>query len=361
MLNTTSARLFLATSAVTGIFACSHSAVSLVAPPAPNHFPANCMAAGVPGAARDSIRVIEDGPVASQDAPVPRSGAERIAFGLAYETLVKVDCQGTLEPGLAASWRNGSDAVEFVLRKDARFWDGAPVLAADVKASWRLTDSVLAARTTTAGDTLIRVETSGGDPLPSVLAPSAAITKPAPDHGWPIGTGSRWITNATGPSSDADDAVLQPTVPGTAPRITFTRGTEDARDALESHADVVITRDRAALAFAATRPAFTILPMAWTEEYVLVAPDPVSVDRGDLVSAVRVDAVPAENPGCPVTMGRTARLTGAHRVAYRRGDPAAEAIAARLIGSGALGHGVFAVALREAGGSGPFRRARSGL
>jgi hypothetical protein len=33
-------------------------------------------------------------------------------------------------------------------------------------------------------------------------------------------------------------------------------------------------------------------------------------------------------------------------VAYRQGDPAAEALAARLIGSGVLGHGVFAVPLR---------------
>src|SRR5690348_18281548 len=95
-----------------------------VSPPAANHFPANCVAAGTPGAPRDSIRVVEDGPVESQDAPVPRSGAERIAFGLAYETLVKVDCQGNLMPGLAASWRLGADAVEFVLRKDAHFWDG---------------------------------------------------------------------------------------------------------------------------------------------------------------------------------------------------------------------------------------------
>ncbi|HYK09179.1 MAG TPA: hypothetical protein VEV39_00080 [Gemmatimonadales bacterium] len=348
LLKTTIAQSFLATLAVAGIFACSH-AVMRVSPPAPNHFPANCMASvagATPSRSRDSIRVVEDGPVESQDAPVPRSAAERIAFGLAYETLVKVDCQGTLVPGLAASWRNSGDAMEFVLRKDARFWDGAPVLAGDVKSAWRLTDSSLAERTTTDGDTLIRVATSGFDPMPAVLAPSAAITKPAPDHGWPIGTGSRWITDA---ANDADDAVLQPTTPGTAPRITFAHGTGDARDALESHADVVITRDRAALALAATRPRFAILPMAWNEEYVLIAPDPISVDRDDLVAAVRVDATPAGNEGCPATTGRQAKLSGPHRVAYRRGDPTGEALAARLIGSGALGHGVFAVALSPVG------------
>ncbi|HZH42099.1 MAG TPA: hypothetical protein VFD85_13880 [Gemmatimonadales bacterium] len=343
MLKKNKGQFLLAALSVAGIFACGR-AVTRVAPPAPNHFPANCLAAGTPasGAPRDSIRVVADGPVSSQDAPVPRSGAERIAFGLAYETLVKVDCQGNLMPGLAASWRLGADAVEFVLRKDAHFWDGAPVVAADVKASWRLADSALAERTAIEGDTLVRIATNGQDPLPSVLAPVAAITKPAPDHGWPIGTGSRWLTN---PVSGTDDAVLQPTTPGTAPRITFGPGTDDARDALESHADVVITRDRAALAFAATRRRFAILPMAWTEEYVLIAPDPVAVDRDDLVAAVRVDATAADHGGCPRTGSREAKLSGTHRVAYRRGDPTGEALAARLIGSGALGHGVFAVPL----------------
>ncbi|HEX4628530.1 MAG TPA: hypothetical protein VH137_07050, partial [Gemmatimonadales bacterium] len=221
-----------------------------------------------------------------------------------------------------------------------------PVLAADVKASWQRSDSGLAHRAMALGDTALVIETMGfGDPLPLILAPSGAITKPAPDHGWPIGTGSRWLTS---PPGEAADALLQPTTPGTAPRITFAHGTDDARDALESHADVVITRDRAALAFAATRPRFAILPMAWTEEYVLIAPNPVAVDRNDLVAAVRVDATGAGPDGCPATQSRQAKLSGPHRVAYRRGDPTGEALAARLIGSGVLGHGVFAVPLSAA-------------
>lgn len=347
MLKTTNRRLLLATLPVAGFFACSHP-VLRVAPAAPNHFPTSCVAAGTPGggAPRDSIRVIEDGPVESQDAPVPRSGAERIAFGLAYETLVEPDCQGALAPGLAASWSNVNDALILVLRKDAHFWDGAPVLAGDVLASWQRTDTALAHRARTAGDSTIVISSVAGDPLSLLLVPSAAVTKPAPDHGWPIGTGSRWITS---PPNDADDALVQPTTPGTAPRITFAHGTDDARDALESHADVVITRDRAALAFAATRPRFAILPMAWNEEYVLIAPQSVSVDRSDLVAAVRVDATPAEHDGCPATTGRQTRLSGPHRVAYHRGDPTGEALAARLIGSGALGPGVFAVALSPVG------------
>jgi hypothetical protein len=336
-------RPLLAAIAVAGVFACANSThASRAAAPAPNKFPADCIAAGPPGAHRDSIRVIEDAPVSSQNAPVPRSGAERVAFALAYETLASTDCQGHVQPGVAQAWSHDGDGWRFVLREDARFWDGAPVLAADVLAAWRQHDSTLATRATAEGAGVVRVK--GDDALDAVTLASAAVTKPAPDRGWPIGTGSRWITTGT---SDAD-AIIQPTTPGTAPGITFARGTEDARDALESHADVVITDDRAALAYAGTRPRFAVLPMEWSTVYVLVAPDEVSVDRGDLVAAVRVDAAPAGESACGPTASRSASLSGPRRVAYRQGDPTAEALAARLIGSGAVGRGVFAAALRPA-------------
>lgn len=335
-------RPLLAAVAVAGIFACAKSTLTgRAAAPAPNRFPADCIAAGA-GTHRDSIRVIEDAPVSSQDAPVPRSGAERVAFGLAYETLVSTDCQGGLQPGVAQAWSHDGGGWRFVLREDARFWDGAPVLAADVLAAWRLRDSTLASRASADGPGAVRV--AGDDALAAVTAASAAVTKPAPDRGWPIGTGSRWIT---GGRADAD-AVVQPTAPGAAPGITFARGTEDARDALESHADVVITDDRAALAYAGTRPRFAVLPLEWSTVYVLVASDQVPVDRQDLVAAVRVDAAPAEGAACGPASSRSAKLSGPRRVAYRQGDPTAEALAARLIGSGAVGRGAFAAALRPA-------------
>lgn len=336
-------RPLLAAMAVAGIFACGKSTLAgRSAAPAPNKFPADCIVAGGAGTRGDSIRVIEDAPVSSEHAPVPHSGAERIAFGLAYETLVSTDCQGHLQPAVAQAWSHDGGGWRFVLREDARFWDGAPVLAADVLAAWRLRDSALASRASAEGPGVVRV--AGDDGLDAVTLASAAVTKPAPDRGWPIGTGNRWITSG---SAEAD-AVVQPTAPGTAPGITFARGTDDARDALESHADVVITDDRAALAYAGTRPRFAVLPLAWSTVYVLVAPDQVSADRGDLVAAVRVDAAPAEGDACSPTTSRSARLSGPRRVAYRQGDPTAEALAARLIGSGAVGRGAFAVALRSA-------------
>lgn len=334
---------FLAACVAAGTFACGHPpAAARLSAPAPNAFPPDCIAAGA-GTRHDSIRVVGDGAVSSQDAPVPRSGAEQIAFGLAYETLLRLDCQGNAAPGLA-TMRPGRDEVALVLRRDARFWDGAPVLAADVLAAWRLRDSALAVRASALGDSVVVIATTGfPDAVPEIVAPRAAVTKPAPDQGWPIGTGDRWIT---GDGTSA--ATVQSVSPGAAPRVLFVPGTEDARDALEGHADVVVTDDRAALAYAATRPGYAVLPLAWSEEYVLIAPDPVAVDRGDLAAAVRVDAAPADNAGCPATRPRRATVSGPRRIAYRQGDPAAEALAARLIGSGAVGRGVFALALRGA-------------
>ena len=59
-------------------------------------------------------------------------------FRQLYETLVRVDCHGRVRPGLAASWRLDANGRTWIvtLRENARFSDGAPVTAADVRASW---------------------------------------------------------------------------------------------------------------------------------------------------------------------------------------------------------------------------------
>src|SRR2546426_9242355 len=45
-------------------------------------------------------------------------------------------------PGLAATWEQApGDRWAFTLRDNARFWDGAPVTARDVLASWRSHDA----------------------------------------------------------------------------------------------------------------------------------------------------------------------------------------------------------------------------
>jgi ABC-type transport system substrate-binding protein len=77
-------------------------------------------------------------PVAIGHAPWPQSDGERLVFRHLYETLLRVDCRGSVHPGLAESWsaEEGGRVWRFTLREGARFWDGVPVTADDVVAGW---------------------------------------------------------------------------------------------------------------------------------------------------------------------------------------------------------------------------------
>src|SRR5207249_1841429 len=98
-----------------------------------------CRLPGDTAATRDTVRVALVGSVDSTHAPVPRSDAERLVFRQLYETLVRVDCSGRVTPGLADSWVSSDSGRRwtFSLRRGAQFWDGVPVTARDVLASWR--------------------------------------------------------------------------------------------------------------------------------------------------------------------------------------------------------------------------------
>jgi peptide/nickel transport system substrate-binding protein len=58
-------------------------------------------------------------------------------LGLIYDSLIKLDPQGNLQPGLATSWTvgDGGKTVTFTLRSGVTFHNGDPFSAADVKAS----------------------------------------------------------------------------------------------------------------------------------------------------------------------------------------------------------------------------------
>src|SRR5437899_7755716 len=72
------------------------------------------------------------------NAPHPSNESERLLFRQLYETLVRVDCNGRVGPGLAASWRLDANRNTWIvtLREKARFSDGTPVTAADVVSDW---------------------------------------------------------------------------------------------------------------------------------------------------------------------------------------------------------------------------------
>ena len=278
-------------------------------------------------------------------APVPRSDAERLVFRHLYETLVRFDCDGHAVPALAESWTSsdGGRRWALTLRADAQFWDGAPVTARDVVVGKG-----------GAGYTLTPLEprvvgvwlAKGSDAVPAFLSdPALAVTKPAPGGDWPIGTGRYWVTGANTTaqeiralSSAGDTLVFRQAA------------TTDPRDLLDAGVDLLVTRNRPVIEYAATQPAFAVVELPWDRIYVLAGAEPPAVRLDGLEQAVRSEArrpqggafwweelqacgpppapvPPAASPGAP------------RRIAYVRGDPTGRDLAGRIA---ALGGGVAA-------------------
>src|SRR2546423_9881577 len=163
--------------------------------PAPAGAPSDttCRVAAGPAAKRDTVEIALADPVDPAHAPLPRNDAERLVFSHLYETLIRVDCAGRVLPGLAQSWEASGDRWTFTLRDDARFWDGAPVTARDVLASWRARDSTFAQGATVLSDRAIGVRPPAA-PFQPLADPALAVTKRAPGGGWPIGTGGHLVS-----------------------------------------------------------------------------------------------------------------------------------------------------------------------
>lgn len=274
-------------------------------------------------------------PVEVAHAPVPHGDAERVMFAHLYEPLVRVNCDGRVVPGLADSWErhDGGRRWTFRLRDGAQFWDGVPVAAQDVVYgkggsgfTWSATESrvvtVLLAR--------------ASDDVPALLAdPALAVAKPAPDGGWPIGTGRYWVTLATTGEQEirahgtAGDTIVFRIAPG-----------GDRRDLLDAGIDLLVTRDRALRDYAAADARFAVLALPWDRAYVFVTPEPGGSRFDGLEQAVRGFARRAEAPfwwlntrGCRVTTAESPPAPAANtprRILYPRTDPAARELAGRI-------------------------------
>ena len=292
-------------------------------------------------------------PVNPANAPRPSNDSERLVFRQLYDTLVRVDCMGRVMPGLASSWRRSIDGRTWIvtLPSEARFSDGSPVTAGSVLALWsrdgvggdlkphvnRLVQSVISVDDQTLA-ILLR--------SPRVDAPYAlahidlAIAKPASGKAWPVGTRSAHVTS---------DRASMTVTSATGASIRFLTPRGDPRDLLDESVDLLITRDRAALDYAATLPQFQSVPLAWQRTQVLLSPGRPSTSpslsdeaRQTLASdAIRGEARGAVGPfwwqglpDCEVAPPRT-REPGwrpSNRVVYDAGDGAARDLAERLVG-----------------------------
>jgi hypothetical protein len=306
-------------------------------------------------------------------APLPDGEAERFLFRALYETLIRVDCTGRPLPALAQAWTpdDGGRRWTFLLRQDARFWDGEPVTAHDVVAAWAARDTLgalapwdgpVVQSAQVMSDRVLAVRLrrpSVGVPL-TLAHPGLAITKPAPGLRFPIGTGRYWI------GESAQGITLAPAFGDLLPVVRLRPlGAGDARDALDAGADVLVTDDPAVLSYAATRPDLDAAPLPWDRTYVLV-PAAGAVDHPAVgPDAVRVEArapdgIPWWRTGStcapPVSLGGRTAARGSRRIAYPRGDPVARDVANRLV---ALAGPATASALAADALAGELRSPRS--
>jgi hypothetical protein len=292
-------------------------------------------------------------------APRPANESEQLLFRQLYETLIRIDCKGRLQPGLAESWRLDADTRAWIvtIRENARFSDGRAVMASDVRDAWmrdlnraelqpqvgRLIEAVAAVDDRTLAITL---RTSRPD-QPRVLAHTdLAIARIADAVRWPLGT----RTDGAAAEDDRSDAAARSMISITRnnlPTVRFLTATGDPRDLLDTGPDLLLTRDHAALEYAATLPQFAVVPLEWRTVHVLVTPGRA---RGaalttDARQALATDAVRGEARGaiepywwqmpkvCDVAPPES-RQPGAFtpRIVYDLHDAGSRDLAERLVG-----------------------------
>ena len=217
------------------------------------------------------------------NAPHPSNDAERLLFRQLYETLIRVDCLGRAVPGLAESWRLDADGRTWIvtLREDARFSDGTPLTANDVRASWtrdgigdvlrpdvsRLVQSIVAVGDRELAVALRRHRTDA----PLALAhQDLAIARRVASSPWPIGTRLGWM--AVDELRQGSAASMVTLTRANLPSLRFLIAPGDPRDLLDQGIDLLLTRDPVALDYAATLPQFQSVPLAWERTRVLLTP-----------------------------------------------------------------------------------------
>ena len=326
--------------------ACRGGRTPAPAPGAPAGPLSACMLQRGPRWPPDTLSVALSESIDPGHAPAAANDAERMVFRQLYETLVTVDCGGRVTAGLASEWRStdGGRNWRFGLREHAEFWDGSPVRAADVLASWKPRDAgvgplTMVGTVTGIGErwlTVTLAEPSAEVPL-AFADPALGVSKTIRESRWPLGTGTYWI----GEASDSTRVIIRPVAPKTG-RSEVGYRVLGGGAALAAGVDVVITRDPAVLEDARARSEYVVVPLPWDRIYVLrlgvAHPRALPLEvRESLARAVSGEARPAEAPGwwrqagtCRASAG-PAGLAAAPRVVYPSGDAVAHTLAERTV------------------------------
>jgi len=332
----------------------------------PVHVDACALTSG--SSTRDTIVVALGESVDLVDPPVPRSPAERLLYRHLYQTLIDVDCLGEVTPGLAESWAVHEDARTwtFTLRSDATFWDGTPVTAASVRASWltEVPGRVVPWADSVAGSVLaigqraltVRLRRPYQE-VPRVFAdPTLAVARAADTLGAiPLGSGTYHVTEHG--VGEIRVAPLGAVRSDELPVLRFLDTGDDPRDAIDRGVDLLVSREPIVVDYVAGMDGLRALPLPWGPVYVLATPLRLGVegargDEGTLAEVLGPGVVPAETRlpetsvwwddfnACRLMTSFSAPPDPggiAGRVVYRRVDPVARALAERLVALAASG------------------------
>jgi len=325
------------------------------------------------------------GRIDPSNAPRPSNESEQLLFRQLYETLIRLDCKGRVHPGLAESWRLDTNGRTWIvtLREHARFSDGTPVTSADVREGWmrdsvgdelqphvsRLVQSVVPLDDRTVAITVRRPRVD----MPLELAHTdLAIAKRAAGSRWPLGT----RTDGAAPERDGPGAAADSVITVTRDNLSSIRflvAPDDPRDLLDKGPDLLLTRDPAALDYAATLPHFQSVPLEWHRVHVLVTPgrsrgapplpplSPLSDEARQTLArdAVRGEARGAVGPfwwqmlqACEVAPSEPREQAAfTPRIVYDVRDAASRDLAERLVGlsrgSGAVANPILDVLLPD--------------
>jgi len=209
--------------------------------------------------------------------PWGRTDGERLLFHHLYESLIDVDCEGVVRPGLAAHWEREQHGRRwvFTLRKDARFWDGSPVTATHVRTSWQnlatpvvaMVDSVVVMTDSKLAVYMKRLHPN----VPRAFASNAfAVAGSVGDNGFRLGSG---VYQYTDPSQwEVGTVEVEPDFGVKGATVSFMDvPRENLRDGLVAQdIDFAISSDPDLISYALH--SMRLAALNWSTTYVLIIP-----------------------------------------------------------------------------------------
>lgn len=272
---------------------CGPASPQTVPAPAPVMESAACVVRPDSFSARrgDTLRVVLADSVHPGEYGVTANPSERLIARQLFQTLVRVNCEGSLVAGAAEKWVTDDSGRHwaFTLRDDLRLWDGSKFTATDFVRGWSGfsgVDSVSAA-----DDRTIRIRLSQSVAEPRLLGdPALALRAPFVGYyvtGWPIGTGQYRPDTTTLVTMTrlvpVDTAAALPILEFWHPMAG------DQRDLLDRGADVLLTTDPSLIDYADKRGDRSSLPLPWDATYYLVSR--VSIDSLPSLFASLADSI----------------------------------------------------------------------